>query len=48
MKSSFLTVQQAPEVVDNSSFTPLEDAQGEHVSSNGCWISIGMVFVLVS
>jgi hypothetical protein len=47
MKSPLLRVRRAPQVVVDSSFTPLEDAQGDHESSNCCGISIGMVFVLV-
>ncbi len=33
MKSALLRVRRAAQVVDWSSFTPLEDAQGDHVSS---------------
>ena len=45
MKSPLLSMRRDAQVVDKNSFTPLEDAQGDHVSSNGCGMSTGMVYV---
>ena len=46
-KSPLFKVQWDAQVVDMSSLTPLEDANGDQVSSKGWGISIGIVFVFV-
>ena len=41
MKSPLLRVRREEHVVDKRSFTPLEDAQGDHVSSIGSGVTTG-------
>ncbi len=48
MKSPLLRMRRDAQVVDKNSFTPLEDAQGDHVSSNGCGVCLFVLSVFLA